>query len=172
MHRNTFLVIAFLAICAALLIGINVGKSLTSSQNNSLTISPSPAPTTSTSTLVTYNNSTCGVTFQYPNTLIKTENASGSAMFTDPSEQPAIVVTCQNDIPRPALDPSKIETLRIVNDTATSSVSAKLYHDTSAKDGTPVDVIIWRTPKTTLDTYVAGYGSTFNQIIQTLRLIP
>jgi hypothetical protein len=172
MHRNTFILVAFLAVFAALLIGVNIGKKLTSPQNSSPAASPSPTTTPSLSNLITYNNSTCGISFQYPSSLTKEENASGSAIFTDPTEQPAIVVTCQNDIPRPALDPSKIETLRITNELATSSVSAKLYHDTSAQDGTPIDAIIWRVPKTTLDVYVAGYGSTFNQILQTIRLFP
>lgn len=169
MHRNTFLLVAFLAIIAALLIGINVGKKLSPSQNTSPVTS---SPTPSASTLVTYNNSVCGVTFQYPNSFTKTEDASGSAVFTDTSGQQAVAVTCQNDIPKPSLDPSKIETLRIINESATASVSAKLYHDTSAKDGNPVDIIIWRAPETALDVYIAGYGNAFNQIVQTLHLVP
>lgn len=169
MHRNTFFLVAFLAIVAALLIGINVGKNLSPSQNTSPVTS---SPTPSASTLVTYNNSACGLTFQYPASLTKTENASGSAVFTDTSGQQAVTVTCQKDIPKPSLDPSKIETLRIVNESATASVSAKLYHDTSAKDGSAIDIIIWTIPKTTLDVYIAGYGEMFNQIIQTLHLLP
>jgi hypothetical protein len=174
MHRNTFLLVALLAVIAALIIGVNIGKKLSPSQSTSSSpVTATPSPTSApTPPLITYNNSSCGLSFQYPKSLTKTENASGSAVFTDTSGQQAVAVTCQTDIPQPALDPTKIETLRIINDAATSSVSAKLYHDTSAKDGSPIDIIIWRSPKTTLDVYVAGYGETFNQILQTLRLLP
>ena len=173
MHKNTFLVVAFLAVFAALIIGVNIGKRL--NPNQTLPV-PAPSPTVpapSPAVLQLYKNPVCGLTFSYPDTLTKTEDASGSAAFSDSSTgQQIAVVTCQNEIPRPALLPTKIETLRITNDLATSSVSAKLYHDSSAKDGTPVDVVIWRTPDTTFDVYIAGYGTIFNQILQTIRLLP
>jgi len=173
MHKNTFLVVAFLAVFAALVIGVNIGRRLNPAQTP---LPPVPSPTLpapSPAVLQIYKNPICGLTFSYPDSLTKEEDASGSAAFSNSSSgQQIAVVTCQNEIPRPAILPTKVETLRITNDLATSSVSAKLYHDSSAKDGTPVDVVIWRTPDTTFDVYIAGYGETFNQILQTIRLLP
>jgi hypothetical protein len=173
MAKNTFVVVIILAIVAALLVGVNVGKKLTISQDFAPTITASPTPLVTPPPGEVYTSTTCGIMFNYPATLRKMENTSGSAVFTDSATaKEAFAVTCQSDIPRPALDASKIETLRIVNGEATVSVSAKLYHDASAEDGTPIDILMWRVPNTTLDVYLAGYGETFNQILQTLRLYP
>ncbi len=81
-------------------------------------------------------------------------------------------MTCQKDIPRSSLPPNKIETLTISDSTGVASTEAKLYHDSSPKDGTLIDILIFTHPKNKMDVFIAGYGETFNQIIQTITLLP
>jgi hypothetical protein len=172
MHRNTFLVVIILAVVAALLTGINLGKKLSTQSTepapqNIITPSPTISPVS------VYENTICGITFNFPETVTKTENASGSALFTETTTGNQILaVTCQLEIPTPAVPEENTETKILTNSAGTGTVSATLYHDSSAKDGTPLDVLIFRKPKTATDVYLAGYGEIFNSILQTLRLIP
>lgn len=102
----------------------------------------------------------------YPDNLVKLDNASNSAIFSHPDDpQASVVVTCQTDISRPPLLPEKIEPVQI------GSVAAVLYHDASTKDGTPIDKLIFRHPQNGLDVFVAGIGSTFQQIITSLKIL-
>lgn len=161
MHRNTLLLVAFLAVIAALLIGINVGRSLTKTTQ----ISPTPLPSP---TIGYLQASSCGVSFTYPNFLKGMESSTSGAILvntTNPND--SIVIVCQEDIPRVALPPEKIETISI---SGVASVSALLYHDTSQKDGTPIDKLIFTHPKTKLDVFVAGFGTTYQQLLQSLKL--
>jgi hypothetical protein len=175
MHRNTYLLVTFLAIFAALLVGVNLGRKIAPSKESSavsITATPSPiaAPPVTRST---YKNTFCGFSFQFPDTLTKLEDASGSALFVETSTTKQILaVACQKDIPRPPLVPEKIETLSFSSSPGAASISAKLYHDASAKDGTPVDALIFRNPKTGLDVYIAGFGDTYNEVLSTLTLTP
>ena len=173
MHRNTYLLVIILAICAALLIGVNIGKRLQKQpvgQSSSLGgASPTPTPAVTTQT---YVDSYCGFSLDYPAGYAVLENASGSAIFNNTTDKTqSITVTCQKDIPKPPLTADKIETLTIpiVNG---ASVSAKLYHDSSAKDGTPIDAVIFRHPTNGMDGFIAGYGDTFNATIKTLQILP
>ena len=177
MHRNTYLLVATLAVVAALLIGINLGKKFvlqeqtsqitpTAQTTPSLLVQPSP-------TLVPYTNTFCGFSLEYPNTLTKFDNASGSAILTNTKNTTeSIAIACQKDVPRPPLPAENIESMTLWNTTKTASVAARLYHDTSQKDGAQIDALIFRHPKTGVDVFLAGFGQTFNQILQTVRLLP
>ncbi len=171
MHRNTYLLVIVLAICAALLVGVNIGKSL-QKQTVSVPI-PSPTPTpTPDITIKTYTDTYCGFSFSYPSDFTVLENASGSAIFSNPTDKTqSITLTCQKAIPRPALTADKIEMFTIPA-TAGASVSAKLYHENSAENGTPIDAVIFRHPTNGMDTFVAGYGDAFNAAIKTLQILP
>ena len=162
MHRNTYLLVVFLAVFAALVVGVNLGKRLQPTP-----LAPTSAPTatpTAVDSLLQYSG--CGISLQYPTTLTLMDSASGSALFVDKANtDQSVVVTCQKDIPRPALTTDNIETIVI------SSVSAKLYHDASPKDGSAIDELIFRHPKTGLDVFIAGFGETFNSIIKTVKLL-
>lgn len=158
MHRNTFLLVVFLAIFAALVIGVNIGK------RGASTAEPTPIPTQAP---VTQHYSGCGITLEFPTTLTLMDSASGSAVLIDKTNtDQSIVIACQKDIPRPAVSTDAIETLNI------GSTSAKLYHDASPKDGSKIDELIFTHPKTDLDVFIAGFGETFNAIIKTVTLLP
>ncbi len=172
MPRNTFLVVTILAVFAALVVGVNIGKRLSNAPppagGSTSTAIPTPAltPTPTTAPPITYISKTCGVSFDYPPNFTKQE-ASGSSgvIFTDPDVKTMIIFTCQKDIPRPPLAPGNIETIQI------ASMSAKLYHDTNAKDGTPIDKLIFRHPKNGLDVFFAGLGPLFQQAISSLKIL-
>lgn len=169
MPRNTLIVVSLLAVFAALIVGVNIGKNFASPQPTPfLSATPTFAATpTPPIQRISYRNEFCGITLQYPSSMNKLENASDSAIFTDPNiPSDTVILTCQKDIPRPPLAESSIETVQI------SSVSAKLYHDTSGKDGTPIDKLIFKNPDTKLDVYLAGSGPTFDTILSTVSILP
>lgn len=200
MLKNTYYAILFLSIFAALIVGLNIGKRIQQNQNTTgqiQTLGPS-APSLSSAPLVdrtinssnidgspsanhtiatssgttgkeyTYTNTACGIAFTYPDTIIKEDSSTQTqgAIFTSKTNsQEMVVVTCQKDIPKPALPQENIEQKLI------GSVQAKLYHDSSAKDGTKTDALIFTHPKTKLDVFIGGYGTTFNTIIQSLEIL-
>lgn len=163
MHRNTYLLVIVLAVFAALLIGVNIGKRL--QKQPASPSAPTPIPTTSTKI---YMNTYCGFSLSYPASYTVLENASGSAILHNTADKTeSITLTCQKAIPRPALPSDKIETF-VLSD---SSMSATLYHDSSGRDGTPIDVLIFRHPRG-MDIFIAGYGEAFNAAIKTLQILP
>jgi hypothetical protein len=176
MHRNTYLLVLFLAVFATLIVGVNLGRGLAGKQTEVPKITPKPMPTVPavpTITLNTYTNTVCGFSLQYPNTLTKLETATGSALLVDTTTKAqSLAIACQKEIPRPPIPADKIETRQLANSANTASISARLYHDASAKDGTPMDSLIFRVPKSGLDAFIAGYGETYDQILTTVKLIP
>lgn len=176
MHRNTYLLIAFLAVFAALVIGVNITRHIfPQSQTNEVSNSTvaSPKPESPTANLTPYTNAICGISLSYPQSLTKLENASGSALFVDSKDsKQSMAVTCQKNIPRPSLPDNKIESRYVVNTMKTASISAKLYHDASPKDGSPIDALIFKNPSNGLDVFVSGYGNGFDQTLSTLQFLP
>jgi hypothetical protein len=170
MHRNTYLLVIGLALFAALLVGVNIGKGL----NKQTPAAPTPPSTSPTPgiTIQTYTDTYCGFSLSYPSSFTVLENASGSAILHNAADKTqSITLTCQNAIPRPALAADKIETLTIPTADG-ASVSATLYHDSSASTGTPIDAVIFKHPTNGMDAYVAGYGDSFNTAIKTLQIFP
>lgn len=157
MHRNTYLLVSALAVIAALVVGVNIGRQ---SHPPPSPISPSPAPPATPPPLATkpYRNAYCNVAFDYPSSLTVFENASGSAAFTGSNADDGILLTCQKNIPRPSVPEENTEELRI------GSVSAKLYRDS-------VDTLIFRHPGTKLDVFLAGTGEVLRKLISTLILL-
>lgn len=167
MHRNTLLFTIVLATMAAILIGLNIGRKFPSPSP-----APTPTPEKQSRTLLTFTSEPCGITFDYPEYLTKLDGPSGSAVFTDPaSEENSITVTCQKEIPRPPLPADRIETIAVPAVTGNATVSARLYHDASPKDGAPLDEVIFTHPTTGLDVFVAGFGSVFQGILVTLKYV-
>ena len=165
MPKNTAIVILVLAILAAavvltnLLPAANPGKTGKTPASSSLTPTPQV-------TALAYKDSLCGIELNYPDSLNILEGPNGSVIFTGKSDaQNVIVVTCQKDLPRPALAADQTEEL------TSGSVSATLYHDKNAKEGTPVDKLIFTNPANGLDVYVSGYGADFQKIISNIQLI-
>lgn len=172
MHRNTYLVVGALAVLAALVVGVNVGKRMSPGSSQA-----TPTPTIAVSliptpTLETYINTACGFSLQYTNDFSLMDSASGSAILNFANDKSkSIAMTCQKNIPRPAIPADKIDSLTIAASTG-ASVSAKLYHDQSSQDGTPLDAVIFTHPTRKLDIFIAGYGDAFNAIIKTIQIIP
>lgn len=164
MHRNTLLVTLFLAIVAALVVGVQIGRRT----NPSLSPTPTPiilTPTKPQQSFVPYTNDFCGFSFRYPSALTLTPGASGSAVLSNSGE--TILIACQKDIPRPPLTQERIEEATIAGVT-----NAKIYHDASPKDGTPIDELIFTNPNNGLDVFISGLGPVFKQIVSTIQLLP
>lgn len=169
MHRNTFLFVSILAVIAALLIGVNIGKK----------INPQPEPTPTTSNLqpttnnlqpspsiLTFTDVFCQIALTYPSDLTLTELASGSATIVNAdNDKEGVAIACQKDIPKPAIPAEDIESIII------AGVSGILYHTTTAKDATPVDIAIFQHPATGLDIFFSGTGSIFQQILSSLVIL-
>ena len=170
MHRNTLLLTAALAVIAALVVGVNIGRNLSPAQapipSPTVTITPSPITT------LQYKSTKCGVSLSYPSNLQVNESTTSATAFIDAThpEQSTILI-CQHNIPRAALSPDKIESVTIHSETSAATISAKLYHDTSAKDGTPVDALIFTNAKKGFDVYIAGFGQTFQSIIASVKVL-
>ena len=173
MHRNTLLLVSILAVCSALLVGVNVGKQLQKPAGQSPLGGATPIPTLVINIAPqTYRDIFCGFSIDYPAGFTILENASGSAILHNTADKTqSITLTCQKNIPRPALPADKIEALTIPTVTG-ASVSAKLYHDSSAKDGTLIDAVIFRHPTNGMDGFIAGYGDAFNAAIKTIQILP
>jgi hypothetical protein len=172
MPKNTRIVVIILTILAALVVGVNIGNkfnpTLTGGQDQktSPTKAQSPVITpTPKISLSVYQSAICGISFSYPKSLTLMDVETGGAMLID-SKNPAqsIAVICQKDIPRPALPINKTESGKV------GTISATLYHDSSAKDGTPVDKLIFTNPKTKMDIFVSGTGDSFKTVTSTLEV--
>lgn len=162
MHRNTFLLVLILSIVAALLIGVNIGRKFSNPTEEIALVTPTPIPTKSPQpTLFTSTN--CGISLTLPPGTTVEAEATNGAQFVSPDAS-VVVFGCEKEIPRIAIPTEKIETVRV------ASVSAKLYHTTSPKDGTPFDALIFTNPTNTMDVYLAGLGSTFSAIIRSIEL--
>lgn len=168
MHRNTLILVFSLALLAAVVAAVNVYRFFHPFRSDTTPVVASATPTPILSPipmLAEYKNAMCGITLSHPTSLTVLDDASGSAVLTDEKTKTAIIVTCQKDIPRPPLPEDKIETVKV------ASITAKLYHDASAKDGTPIDKLIFRHPKKHIDVFIAGLGDTFKQIIATVTIL-
>lgn len=171
MHRNTLLLTAILAVIAALVVGVNIGRNLSPSSNTAVP-TPTLTPTPEVITQLPYTSTKCGISLQYPSNLKVNESTTSATAFIDTAhpEQSAILI-CQPNIPRAALTPDKIESVTIHSETSAATISAKLYHDTSAKDDSPIDKLIFTNTKKSIDVFLGGYGSVFNDIIASIKLL-
>ncbi len=189
MAKATVFFLFILALVATLLFGINIGKKISRNQNiqtepttndqrpttipsTTLTLSPTITSTASsqmkgTKSLTTYTDKTCGFSFSYPGSFIKTQAVNQqSTIIADPNDQDqAIAATCAQDLPKPPLPGDKIESIIL------DEVSAKLYHDSAARDGSPRDEVIVKHPTNGLEIIIAGFGPLFQQVISSFRFL-
>lgn len=167
MPKNTFILVILLAVFAAIVIGVNLGKKVTNP--TSQTIPPqtsSPTPSTTPVKLYTYANRSCGISVTYPEYFTILENPVEGAILTNTQNaKDAVIITCQKEIPRIPLTDDKIENFTI------GTVSAQLFHDASQNDSTPIDKLIFTHPGTKKDVYIAGYGADFNTMVTSLQLV-
>lgn len=176
MHRNTYTLVVALAILSALLMGIQIGRSMKPQQPepSPLTIQPTPSirlPIPTVTSNKTYTDKTCGVSLLYPDRMEIIETSNSGILITNPKDtKESILVICQNDIPRVPLPPEAITSVTL-NIGTVATVSAKIYHDSSQKDGSRIDRLIFTHPKSRMDVLVAGFGKTFDEIIQSIHVI-
>ncbi len=165
MHRNTVFFIGFLAVLAAVLVGINIGRRIPQVSPTLIPPSPisSPAslqPVVSLSNQADSRLEICGLSFSYePGFTLK--QSSNAAELAGSNE--TIRVVCTAEIPRPPLPPEKMEEITL------DGVKTTLYHDASAKDGTPLDAVIFKHPKKDLDVGIFGFGGGFKKLVQTIK---
>lgn len=172
MHRNTYILVSMLAVLTALVVGVNLGKKLTPRDDSAKptpTIAPSP---TMEVALLPFTNNTCGFSVQYDPAFTLLDNASGGAVLSFSSDQSkSIVMTCQKDIPRPPIASGSTQILSLPSAIG-ASVTATLYHEQSAKDGSPIDAVIFTHPAKKTDIFISGYGDAFNALIKTIQVLP
>ena len=162
MHKNTFLLVTALAVIAALLVGFNLGKKYNPTPEIIPTPTTAVTPTIPAVQTTKYINTYCGISLMYPSDITVTEPATGSAKFS--SETDNVVLVCQKDIPGVAVPEENKETISI------GSVSATLYHTATPKDGTPIDILLFRHAGTGMDVILSGIGTAFTRIIHSLAL--
>lgn len=174
MHRNTAILLAVLAVTAALLVGLAIGRRISGnpqSVTNNLQSSPTLPPginnlqPTPSAAKKSSTNKSCGLSFTYPENMQLTE-ASDSAQLTNTTTGEQIILLCGVVFPKPPLIPERIETATVAGQTAT------VYHDASAKDGKPIDVVVFTHPKNKLEIALFGFGEVFERILQNLQLDP
>lgn len=160
-----------LAVIAALLVGFNLGRSFP--KQEAANTQPSPTPFTSPTPTIGYLRATaCGIAFQYPNSLTPIESSDSGTIYASTSNpDTTVLVLCQKEIPRVPLTPDKMEVRTLRAATGSATVSATLYHDGSAKDGTPIDKLIFTHPKTGLDVLIGGIGPIYQQFIASITLL-
>lgn len=164
MPRNTLLVVIVLGLAVVVIAGAQLTKPQTGPVKNQPNANRDS--TASQTNKETYTDVACGIELEHPPSLTYLEGPTGSVVFTNKdSRTNAIIVTCQKDIPRPAIAEDKTEKL------TSGSVSATLYHDASAKDGTPIDKLIFTNPVNGLDIFISGYGDDFQQLIGNIKLL-
>ena len=86
MHKNTFIFVSILAVFAALVVGVNVGRKFSNKEAIvPAIVSPTPIATP-TPAFTTYTNSFCGISFQLPDSFLILDTASGSAVLSNPTD--------------------------------------------------------------------------------------
>lgn len=156
MPGNTYRLVSILAVIAAFLIGFNIGRSTgrvvreTGNVPQKTTVTAAVTPTPSPIPDLTFDDTACRFTFDYPAVFSVEKDSSGSGSVTNKAGNTVLLFACSKDIPRPALPKDKTETVKV------ASIAATLYHETSPKDGSPLDIVIFRHPKTGSDIYIAG----------------
>lgn len=171
MPKNTFLIVTLLAVFAALVIGVNLGKNIWPSPESGVPVQATPSPTapaispTPVAKSLYYANDTCGISFLYPEYLTKMEASDGNSVFINsrnPKESLALI--CQNRIPKPTGDLTT-ETITI------GSQSATIYKESTPSAVNTEMKLILRNRKTGLDILISGAGEVFRLAVSTLKTL-
>ncbi len=169
MHRNTYLLLIFLAITAAVVTGVNLTKGRETPVASTI---PIPSPITQPTEPTEYVLPGCGISFTVPKDHTALEGPGTNVVFTSNTGKGSVMVTCQKNIPRPSLTSDKTEKLAFdVPGDKPATISAVLYHDTEAKNGTPIEKLIFKHPVNGLDIFISGTGESFQTVIRQLSII-
>ncbi len=174
MPKNTFILVALLAVVAAIITGVNLMKPKEALKEPARAAPIIPPPSQGTPSAqqkqapgTAFESTTCGVAFSSPETHEKFgDPTTNGVFFVNASDQnDATYIGCLKSVPRPTVTPDKIEKITV------ASVSGTLYHDASEKSGKPVNKLIFTHPKNGLEVLIVGYGSGFDQIVSSLTIL-
>jgi hypothetical protein len=188
MAKGTIIALFILSSIAILLIGINIGKKIGISQSSppksenteavmkSADISVSPTseirnnPITTESAAIKYTryeDINCGVSIDYNQEFIRQDTEQDNSVIIMEKDNPksAIFIACEKEIPQPPLSADKIEIITI------DGIKGKLYHDSSAKDGSPRDEAIFIHPFREMEVILAGFGRHFDYALKSLKFL-
>jgi len=201
MHRNTYLLILCLAIFAALIVGLNIGKKMQTPQKETQVISPSPAqsitPTpiftedmvqgTQSSVIRTGTESaktkTATTSATGKKSLLFTSSACGlSLTYPDTWKTEDSSTSTNGVIFTETTNPKNIIVMTCQKGITKPSLPPEQIE--TMKIGTitgtlyhdqssneQVDGLIFTHPKTALDVFIGGYGATFNAVIKSIKIL-
>lgn len=169
MQRNTLLFIVFLAIFAAIVVGVNLGRKTAPPSSGQQVQMVSPTPTliptpTQTFKNIIYQDRGCGVSFEHPENYTKVDIETGGAIFVNEiNTKNAITLMCQKTIPKPSLAPENAETIKI------GTIAGTIYHD-KTKDGQPMNKFIFIHPIRKIEVLLSTPASLFESLINSLKI--
>ncbi len=162
MHRNTYLLMIFLAVFTAIVVGVNLTKGPDKTPES--VEQPAPSPQEKKPTV--YELTGCGIAFPIPVDHTALEGPGNNVVFTGNTGGDTIIVTCQKNIPLPKLTADKIEQLGFeLPNKPDASFSATLYHDAQS------DKLIFKHPTNGLDIFISGLGKNFQSLIRNLSIL-
>lgn len=164
MARNTFFLIVVLGIIAAIVVGINIGRTNTPPQNEqegTLIDTPNATPTPN---LVTYNATTCPVRFQYNDTYTEVDLDSGGSTFINLEDtKDKLTLICQKDLDQPKeFDDALAYSI--------GSSSARLIQPIASTSGQTVGRLYIKDEGSGMGIIVSGSRGIFNQFLDSLQL--
>lgn len=166
MPRNTFILVSLLAIVAALIVGVNTGRSFNNTSSSGIT--PSPLPTGAAKPgipYISYRNTTCGISFSVPEDYRTLESSGGSTLFIN-KENPTQSVTllCQKPLPAASIASGSASPVTI------GTVSAILSTGMSGK-GSPVESLDVTHPGKNIDIRITAPSAIFKEILKSVTLL-
>lgn len=201
MHRNTYILILCLAILAALIVGLNIGKTMQTQQKEMQLPSPSQTQSITPTMIVTEDmaqgtqSSTIRTSTESAKTKIATTSATGQKTMTFTSTACGISLTYPDTwktedsststngvIFTETTNPKNIIVMTCQKDITKPSLPPEQIE--TMKIGTitgtlyhdqssneQVDGLIFTHPKTALDVFIGGYGATFNAVIKSIKIL-
>jgi hypothetical protein len=168
MYKNTALLIAFLAVIAGILVGYRMGVKTRPTEiavESILYPSASPIPTPTSASVINYTSPDCRINLSYSSDFDISEASSSAVFINKSNETDTIRLICGIEFPKPPLAKDRI------NEATVGGQLATVYHDASAKDGTPLDVYVMIHPLHQFEIALFGYGAHFEAVLQTLKYV-
>ena len=186
MTRPVIVTVIILAVVAALVAGLSIGKFIGKFEVTSVSlanITPSPSDTKNVDTdaskpqiTKTFQGTTCGVAFEYPDSLSRLDaQSSGSAVLMDmeSTKSGTIMLLCQSNIPEPdASIAASARKITIKGDSTVDASTSALYYEEFASNGKPVVNLYFIHPLNNLPILLAGTGKAILIAVNSMRLLP
>lgn len=171
MPKNTLLVVIALAILAALVFGVNIGRKINTLENPQVIGEVSPKPNNDSPSpkpnlqKTNYVSRSCGVKFNISSDMTPIQASDGNTIFINKSDpNQSTVLICQKTIPTP---PGQ----RLDETVPIGSVSANLYEESSASGKTVSGYhMLFRHPGKQIDVLISGMGESFREIIDSVSI--